>query len=41
MSFALSGLEDLGFLPSAAHWAVSLSTVGAREKKVNCPVRTK
>jgi len=36
MRFALSGLDELGFLPSAAHWAVSLSTVGARDGKVNC-----
>ncbi|MFK5923143.1 MAG: hypothetical protein QM496_13275, partial [Verrucomicrobiota bacterium] len=36
-----AGLGELDFLPSAAHWAISLSTVGAKAMKVNCPERTK
>ncbi len=41
MSFALAGLGELDFLPSASHWAIALSTVGAKEMKAYCPVRTK
>ncbi len=37
MRFTLAGLEELNFLPSASHWAISLSTVGAKEMEVNCP----
>ncbi|MFK5923767.1 MAG: hypothetical protein QM496_16440, partial [Verrucomicrobiota bacterium] len=41
MRFAHAGLEELDFLPSASHWAISLSTAGVKEMKANCPVRTR
>ncbi len=41
MRYALAGLGELDFLPSASHWAILLSTVGAKEMKANCPVGTK